>query len=84
MPESHDNLSDAIREAVDQWLAANGGGMATGYSLVLNYYDAEGAQSWASAHADNQTPAHTLGLLRWLTLSIEHGINGYFDREDER
>lgn len=84
MGEVGDSLSDAVSKAVEEWLATNGGGMATGYSMVLNYFDNKGTQSWATAHADGQSPAHTLGLMRWLTLSIEHGINCYFDREDER
>lgn len=81
MSEVADNLADVIREATDNWLAANGGGMVTAYAMALNYYDAEGEPSWATAHADRQTPAHTLGLLRWHTLAIEHDVIEYFDQE---
>lgn len=81
MSEAADALADVIREAVDQWLASQGGGMVTAYEVAVNYYDAEGEHCWATAHADRQTPAHTLGLLRWHTLSVENDVKGYFDEE---
>jgi hypothetical protein len=81
MTEMVDALADTIREAVEQWLARNGGGMVTAYAMAVNYYDADGEQCWATAHAEQQTPAHTLGLLRWHTMSVEHEVQGYFDEE---
>lgn len=82
MGESADALADVAREAVDQWLAQQGGGMVTAYAMAVNYYDAEGKQCWATAHADRQTLAHTLGLLRWHTLAIERDVDAYFNGED--
>jgi hypothetical protein len=79
--EDADNLAAVVRDAVDNWLAANGGGMVTAYAMAVNYYDSEGEQSWATAHNDEQTPAHTLGLLRWHTLAVERDIGHYFDGE---
>ena len=78
-----EGLRDTVTRAIDEWLASNGGGMAAGFVLALNYYDADGDQCWAVAHPEQQTPAHTLGLLRWHTLSAEHDINAYLSEEDE-
>ena len=81
MSEMADALADVIRAAVDEWLASHGGGMVTAYAMAVNYYDSEGEHCWATAHADRQTPAHTLGLLRWHTLAVEQEVRGYFDEE---
>lgn len=82
MSEVADTLAEAISHAVDTWLAEQGGGMATAYAMAINYYDAEGEQCWATAHADRQTPAHTLGLLRWHTIAIEHDVTAYFEGDE--
>lgn len=83
MSDAADNLREAIETAINEWISTNGGGMLTGFATVVNYFDSDGDQSWATAHSDNQTPGHTLGLLRWHTLAVEHDVMGYFDREDE-
>lgn len=38
--------------------------------------------TWATAHADEQTPASSLGLLRWHTMAVEQSVRAYFERED--
>ena len=78
-----DLLADRIRDTVDQWLADNGGGMVSGYVTVINYYDAEGAPCWATAHADRQTPATTLGLLRFHTIAVERQLERYLDDDED-
>lgn len=83
MSEMADTLALTIERAVEEWLASHGGGMSTGYAVVVNYFDSEGEPGWATAHAERQTPAHTLGLLRWHTMATEHQIVGYFDSEDD-
>lgn len=81
--DAADALRDTVEAAIGTWIAENGGGMVTGFAAVVNYYDSDGDQSWATAHYDGQTPAHTLGLLRWHTMAVEHDVIDYFDREDE-
>lgn len=83
MSECADELRDTVETAISDWLAKNGGGMVTGFAAVVNYCDGDGDASWATAHSPDQTPAHTLGLLRWHTMAVEHDVIAYFDSEDE-
>lgn len=84
MSERADDLAAKVTDAINEWLAETGGGMATAYALAVNYYDNEGEPCWSTASADEQTPAHTLGLLRWHTLHVEHDVASYFDPEDDQ
>ncbi len=81
MSETADGIAENIQAAIDKYLAENGGGMVTGWTCAVDYFDSDGERSWALATFDSQTPSQTLGMLRWHTLNAEHDINAYFDRE---
>lgn len=82
MSDLADDLRDRIETTIGEWLATHGGGMVTGFAAVINYFDADGDSSWATAHSDEQSPTHTLGLLRWHTMAVEHEVSAYFHSED--
>lgn len=75
-----DALSDAVTRAIEDTLAAHGGGMVRAYALALDYFDDEGEPAWATAHAERQGAITTLGLLRFHTMSIEGELGDYFRR----
>lgn len=78
------DISDAINDAITTWLADNrGGGIVTAFTLCAEYIDADGDRSWATAHHEQQTPSHTLGLLRWHTINVEQQCAGYMYTDDE-
>lgn len=78
-----DRLAVAITKAVEEFIAAEGGGMPRGYVLVLDYYDEDGEPAWATAYLGDQPPATSLGLLRWATLATEEQARAYLRRADD-
>lgn len=78
-----DDAAEAISNALAEWLASNGGGFVTGFAACFEYVDADGDRAWAVAHHDTQTPAHTLGLLRWHTMNVEQQCIGYMCPDED-
>lgn len=73
--QTADNLRDDIDETIGKWLANNGGGMLTGFAIVVNYFDSDGDQAWATATSQDQSPSHTM--------AVEHDVMAYFDHDCE-
>lgn len=79
----NEDLAERVTEAIAEWLAVNGGGFGTAFSLCAELIDGDGDRAWATAHHDNQTPSHTLGLLRWHTMNAEQQCVEMMFHEDE-
>ncbi len=85
MGELGDSLAVKINAALAEWLSEHGGGMVKSYAIVVDHYDEDGSPTWATAYADDQAPATTLGLLRWQTIAVEEECRRYLtdDRDDD-
>lgn len=78
-----DVFSRHINRAIEAALAELGGGFPQGFAGILDYINKEGHRTWATVYADDQVPMVTLGILRYATLSVEHAVNRYHDRNWE-
>jgi hypothetical protein len=83
MSESGDRLQVIADNALGEFATETGGGIVTGYTMIVDYMDSNGDRCWATAHAENQKPATTLGLLRWATLAVENQVLRYMNDCDE-
>ncbi len=84
MTTPSDDLADRIADCLGDWLADCGGGMLTSFAFCMEYVDSDGDRAWGVAHNDGQTPAHTLGLLRWHTLNVEQqSIEAMYPEADD-
>lgn len=82
MPDGYDDsrgdqVAGVVAQALSEWLASNGGGMVTGFAICVDFIDEDGDRGWATAHAENQPPATTLGLLRFHTIDAERQVLDY-------
>lgn len=73
-----EQIATVVSAALGEWMASNGGGFVTAFALVVDYVDEDGDRGWATAHAENQMPATTLGMLRFHTLNVEQQVLDYF------
>lgn len=78
-----DDIAARLSETLATWLAEQGGGFVSSFTMCAEYVDSDGDRSWLTAHHDGQTPSQTLGLLRWHTLNAEHQCVGLMFAEDE-
>lgn len=72
-----DTIDHAVGTALADWLSQHGGGFVTGWALAVEFVDNDGDRGWVVAQDEAQTPAHTLGLLRFHTLSVEGDVADY-------
>lgn len=78
---SEDNLGTRVGAAIQEWLDANGGGMATAWHLTLDFIDQTGEDRWAYSTAPDQKMVTTLGLLRWAQGVADYEQRRYFGED---
>jgi hypothetical protein len=59
------DVQERLQSALEEHLAASGGGFVRSWHLVADIIDDEGDQAWLYAVADGQQQITTLGLLEW-------------------
>lgn len=73
-----DKVSIAVREAIQNVLKEEGGGLVNGYAGVIEYYDSKGERGWFTIQEVNQSAIHTLGLVSFLSKSVDKHLETYF------
>lgn len=68
---------DAIEQALQKIV---GNGMVTGYYLVGEFIGEDGKRYWLADYPEEQSLAHSVGLLEWGRLTLKAEAQDYFDR----
>ena len=78
-------LDDRVRDAIEAQLAAEGGGWAVSYHLVVDLIDANGEQGWAYATMPGQLVTTSMGLVEWSrgVLRYEQAVQLDAEADDE-
>lgn len=59
------NLPEQVRDLITDHLAADGGGIVTGYCLTVEYVDSDGDDAWMQVVAPDQRLSRTMGLIEF-------------------
>lgn len=73
------DLQARVQAAIDEYLAANGGGFVTGWHFVADLIDSDGEQNWLYATADDQKAMTTMGLIEWARGVARYEQHRYLD-----
>jgi hypothetical protein len=78
-----DGLQGALLDAIQDVLAANGGGMVNGFLMVVDYIDGEGEPSFAITVAPDQRAAQSSGLVRLAAVSTDRDLWNVLGGDDD-
>ena len=73
--ESTASLSEHVYEAMNEWFAANGGGMALSAVFVIDTIDGDGGEQTRFYNTPGQSPARTLGLIEHARLFFRECVS---------
>ena len=67
--------ADPIADTLQNML---GDGMLTGYYVVAEFMGANGKRHWLADYPEEQTLAHSIGLIEWAKLALSTEAVEYF------
>lgn len=73
-------MSDELGQIEQALQNIVGTGMVTGYYLVGEFIGEDGKRYWLADYPEEQSLAHSVGLLEWGRLTIRAEVQDYFDR----
>jgi hypothetical protein len=59
------DLAEQVRDLITQQLAADGGGMVTGFYLAAEFVDGDGDRGWMYASPEGQGLSQTMGIIEF-------------------